>query len=138
MDPFSPIPEVRKHVIVEQVDVDEYGDTWKDGVKVAFRDPSQVLRQHDAARVAIRAALDGTGIREKTRIETIPLEDGTTAEVELLQPGDANVLQFGAGPKYARIEMTDEGLAKLPDTNKKNRRSRGWSQLKKLFRKVFS
>ena len=94
-DPLFPIPVIRNHV--EQW-VDDSGDTWAivDGVetKIAYANPVALMKRQDGVRVEIRKALDETGIREKTVFQEITLEDGTKAVVELLPPGDANVLQW--------------------------------------------
>jgi len=92
MDPIkqliSPVAEVRKHV--EQW-VDEYGDTWAivDGIetKVAYTNPVALLKRQDGVRVEIRAALDETGIRDKSKFDE---ELG----YEVLPPGACDVFQI--------------------------------------------
>jgi hypothetical protein len=94
-DPFSPVPEIRKHNVQDQMFTDAYGDTWQviDGIetKVRYADPVGLLKRTDAARKQCRADLDALGLRETVPTE---LSDGTV--VEMLPPSlAAQAFSFG-------------------------------------------
>ena len=132
MNPFFPIPEVRKHTV--QAEVDEFGDTWVDGVKVAFRNPSAVLKEHDATRVRIRADLDKTGIRDRTK--TYFNEAGES--YELLPPGDAgaNVLQFNMDPTLENLVKVAEEEAYIFNAATSKPKPSHWQRLKRAARRL--
>lgn len=111
MDPVkqitTPVAEVRRHA---SHFVDEYGESWViiDGVETKVPNVKQaksLLKQQDVVREKIRAALDETGVRDRTEQVEITLDDGTKTTVELLAPGDAgaNVLQIGGFPDAAGL-----------------------------------
>jgi len=98
----TPVAEVRRHA---SHFVDEYGESWVvlDGVETkvpSVKQAKSLLRQQDVVREKIRAALDESGVRDRTEQVEITLDDGTKTFVELLAPGDAgaNVLQIGGFP----------------------------------------
>lgn len=98
MDPLrqitSPVAEVRVHA---QSEHDEYNETWMmiDGVetKVPSIAAAQALcAKQDGIRVAIRAALDETGIREKSVFneelgyEVLPIGTCGVFQIDLTRP----------------------------------------------------
>jgi hypothetical protein len=99
---INPVAEIRQHA---SRFVDEYGESWImiDGVETKvpnIKRAKALLRQQDVVREKIRAALDETGVRDRTEQVEITLDDGTKTTVELLRSGDAgaNVLQIGGFP----------------------------------------
>jgi len=94
-DPLFPIPIVRQHAVRH---IDEFGETWVtiDGIETkvpSIAAAKVLLAKQDGVRVAIRAALDETGIRDKTITEEI-MVDGEKVTVELVPPALADVFQI--------------------------------------------
>jgi hypothetical protein len=106
MDPVrqmaTPIAEVRAQA---PASVDEFGEQWimLDGVETKVPDikmARKLLAQQDAVRIQIREDLDALGVRDRTELVEITLDDGTKTTIEMLPPGDhgANILQIGGFP----------------------------------------
>lgn len=134
MDPIrqltSPVAEVRMHAQTER---DEYNEQWVmiDGIETkvpSIAAAKVLLAKQDAVRVEIRAALDETGIREKTVLEEITLEDGTKATVELIPPALADVFQIDLERKHVPAYVAPP-LPPPPPSR--------WSRVKRAAKRLF-
>lgn len=133
MDPLrqitTPVAEVRVHAHAER---DEYNEQWVviDGIetKVPSIAAAQALcAKQDAVRVAIRAALDETGIRDKTVKETIII-DGESVEVELVPPALSDVFQIDMTRKHVPVYRPEPAVAP--------KRLSRWSRLKRAAKRL--
>ena len=138
MDPFAPVPEVRK-ANRRDIVIDEFGEEWMmiDGVETKLPSIKKAIAQMklcDETRVKIRADLDAAGLRDNVVETEITLEDGTTTTVSMHKPGDV-VMQFDATrPPSARSTVNVPPPPPLPTPTDWRSRVKGFvSWLKKAL-----
>jgi len=121
-----------------QTERDEYNEQWVmiDGIETkvpSIAAAKALLAKQDGVRVAIRAALDETGIRDKTVTEAITV-DGEKVTVELVPPALADVFQIDLTRQH--VPSTRDGDIIAPVVVATPPKSTRWLRIKRAAKRL--